>query len=330
MDSNKLKFVYVLNHLSAFIPVLAILLSLLIGSLPIIFTGNSPIEAFRWLLFGAAGNSVRLGATLTRATPILLSGLAATISFRSGVFNVGGEGQLYMGALGATLVALYMPPLPAYIHIPLCLLASFVFGAIWSLIPGILKAYKKIDEVIVTIMMNFIAFWIVSYLVHGPMREQNAMFSYTPRIPDTTILPILIKGTQLHLGYILALLVAVFVFILLNKSSLGYQMRAVGGNIGAAHYSGIDTKRVLLSVFWISGGIVGIAGALEILGVQYRLSDFFSPGYGWDGIGVALVGNTQVGGVLFASHFFALLRSGAGELERRMGVPSAIKKYRIK
>lgn len=324
MDNWKLKIASVLNHTNAFIPIIAIVLSLLIGSLPIIFADKNPFDAFLWLLFGAGGNPIRLGATLTRATPILLTGLAATISFRSGVFNVGLEGQLYMGALGASFVALYIPPLPAFFHISLCLIVAMVFGAIWSLIPGVLKAYKNVDEVIVTIMMNFIAFWIVSYLVHGPMREEGAMFSNTAKIPDSAVLPILLKGTQLHLGFILALIVAFFVYILLNKSSLGYQMRAVGGNIEAAHYSGIDTKRVLLAVFWISGAIVGIAGALEILGVQYRLSDYFSPGYGWDGIAVALVGNTTVGGVIFASLFFALLRSGAGEMERRMGVPSAI------
>lgn len=312
-----------INFGSILVPIISVIIALLIASIPIILAGKSPIDAYRELVNGAVGTIIRVGVTLTRATPILLTGLAASLSFRSGIFNVGGEGQLYMGALGATLVALYFPNLPGYILIPLAFLAAFAMGGFWSLIPGLLKVFKKVDEVIVTIMMNFIAFWIVSYLVHGPLKEPEAMFSYTSRIPDAATLPILIKGTQLHSGYIFALLIALLVYILMNKSSLGYQMRAVGENIESAHYAGMNTKRVLLLVFGLSGGIVGLAGALEIFGVQYRLSDFFSPGYGWDGIGVALVGNTNVGGVLFASHFFAFLRSGSGGLERALGVPSA-------
>lgn len=305
-------------------PIFSVLIALLVGSIPIALAGYSPIDAYREMIIGAVGSNIRIGVTLTRATPIILTGLGTALSFRAGIFNIGGEGQLYMGALGGTLVALFFPQLPSYIIIPLSLISAMLMGGLWSLVPGLLKVYRKVDEVIVTIMMNFIAFWVVSYLVHGPIKEPNAMFSYTPPISEEAKLPILIEGTQLHLGYIIAIIFAIIIFILINRAALGYQMRAVGENIEAAHYSGMNSKKILLMVFALNGALCGLAGAMEIMGVQYRLSDFFSPGYGWDGIGVALVGNNNVIGVLFASHFFAFLRSGAGGLERRLGVPSAL------
>ena len=318
------QFIQSINYVNILIPIIAVSFALLVSSFPILYDGKNPLDAYRELFFGALGNPVRIGDTLSRATPILFTGLASALSFRAGVFNVGGEGQLYMGALGGTLVALFFPGLPAFLLIPFSFIAAFIFGGVWSLIPGILKAYRNVNEVIVTIMMNFIGFWIVSYLVHGPLAEPGAEFSYTPEIANAAKLPILIHGTQFNLGYIIALVGALLFYILINRTSFGFQMRAVGGNIEAAHYAGMNTKKILLSVFFINGGIVGLAGAIEILGVQYRLSDFFSPGYGWDGIGVALIGNTSVTGVILASHFFGLLRSGSGVMARRLGIPSAI------
>lgn len=318
------RFIQSVNYLNILIPIIAVAFSLLVSSLPILYDGKNPFEAYRELFFGAVGNPIRLGDTLSRATPILFTGLASALSFRAGIFNMGGEGQLYIGALGGTLVALFFPGLPRFLLIPFSFITAFIFGGVWSLIPGILKAYRDVNEVIVTIMMNFVGFWIISYLVHGPLAEQGAWFYYTPEVVDAAKLPILIHGTQFNLGYIIALVGALLIYILINRTSFGFKLRAVGGNIEAAHYAGINTKKILLSAFFINGGIVGLAGAIEILGVQYRLSDFFSPGYGWDGIGVALIGNTSVVGVILASHFFGLLRAGSGVMARRLGVPSAI------
>lgn len=312
------------RYVNILIPVMAVVVSLLISAIPIALTGHSPLLAYREILLGAFGNPIRIAVTLTKATPILLSGLAVAIGFRSGVFNVGAEGQLYMGALGATLVALGFPGLPAVFLLPFSLAAAFVFGAIWGLIPGYLKAARNTNEVIVTIMMNFVAFWIVSYLVHGPMRDPTAMFSYSEKVPEAAMLPVLVTGTQLHAGYLMALVIGISVHVLINYTSLGFQMRAVGGNPEAAQYAGMKTKRIMLLVFGLGGGIAGLAGATEILGVQFRLSDFFSAGYGWDGIGVTLVGGNTVFGIFLASHFFGILRSGSSVMERRLGVSGAI------
>jgi simple sugar transport system permease protein len=261
--------------------------------------------------------------TLTKATPILFTGLAVAIAFRSGLFNIGAEGQLYFGALGATLVALGFPAWPRWLLLPAAIFSGFVFGAFWGAIPGYLKARYRTNEIITTIMLNFIAFWFVSYLVHGPLREPNSMFSYTAEVPEASRLPVLFSGTQLHAGFLLALLLVLITYILINHTSLGFQMRAVGANPEAAHYAGINTRRNTVIVMALSGGVAGLAGVSEVLGIQFRLSDFISPGFGFDGIAVALLGGNHPAGVLLASLFFGLLRGGATVMQRRIGVPAA-------
>jgi simple sugar transport system permease protein len=171
-------------------------------------------------------------------------------------------------------------------------------------------------------MLNYVAFWFVSFLVHGPMREPNAMFSYTYEVPAASKLPILVKGTQLHAGFLLAILLVFAIHILIKHTSLGFQLRAVGANPEAAHYAGMNTRKNILITMALSGGLAGLAGVTEIIGVQYRLSDFFSPGFGYDGIAVALLGANNPWGVMFASLFFGFLRGGANVMQRRIGVPS--------
>jgi len=264
-----------------------------------------------------------MAVTLTKATPILFTGLAVAIAFRCGLFSIGAEGQLYIGALGATSVALAFPDLPVWLLLPAAVVSGFLFGAAWGAIPGYLKAWRQTNEIITTIMMNFIAFWFVSYLVHGPLREPNSMYSYTAEVPNASRLPVLFPGTQLHGGFLLALLLVVITDVLINHTSFGFQMRAVGASPEAAHYAGMNTKRNTVVVMALSGGIAGLAGVSEVLGIQFRLSDFLSPGYGFDGIAVALLGGNTPWGVLLASLFFGLLRSGATVMQRRIGVPAA-------
>ena len=172
-------------------------------------------------------------------------------------------------------------------------------------------------------MLNYIAFWLISYLVHGPLREPNSMFSYTAEISENAKLPILIQGTQLHAGFLIALVLVLLTYILLKHTSLGFQLRAVGANPEAAHYAGMSIRRNTVIVMVLSGGIAGLAGVTEIIGVQFRLSDFFSPGFGFDGIAVALLGANNPWGVLFSSLFFGMLRGGASVMQRRIGVPAA-------
>jgi general nucleoside transport system permease protein len=306
------------------LPMIALLLALALSAIPILLAGKDPLVAYRELLVGAVGGQIRIGVSLTKTIPILFTGLSVALAFRSGLFNIGAEGQLYLGALGGTLVALAFPEWPQPILLIASILTGFIFGAVWGLVPGYLKARYQTNEIITTIMLNYIAFWLISYLVHGPMREPNAMFSYTREIPDGAKLPILIQGTQLHTGILIALVLVVLTYILLEHTSLGFQLRAVGANTEAAHYAGMSIRRNTLIVMGLSGGLAGLAGVTEIIGIQYRLSDFFSPGFGYDGIAVALLGANNPWGVLFSSLFFGFLRGGASVMQRRIGVPAAM------
>jgi len=304
------------------LPVLSLLLALAVSAIPIMLAGKNPLLAYYEMLLGSVGGQIRIGVSLTKATPLLFTGLSVALAFRSGLFSIGAEGQLYMGALGGTMAALYLPGLPKPLLITASILAGFVFGAIWGLIPGYLKARHNTNEIITTIMLNYIAFWFISFLVHGPLREPSAMFSYTYEVPDAAKLPILIKGTQLHAGFLLALALVFLTYVLIKHTSLGFQLRSVGSNPEASHYAGMNISRNILVTMALSGGLAGLAGVTEIIGVQYRLSDFFSPGFGYDGIAVALLGANTPGGVLFASLFFGMLRAGASVMQRRIGVPS--------
>ncbi len=318
------KFFRSVQTQSIYLPVASLIVALLISAIPIFLAGKNPIQAYSEMLKGAVGDPIRIGVTLTKATPLLFTGLSVALAFRSGLFNIGAEGQLYLGALGGTLVALTFPNWPKAILLPVSILAGFLFGALWGAIPGYLKARNQTNEIITTIMMNYIAFWLISYLVHGPMREPDSMYSYTAEVPQAAKLPNLIPGTQLNAGFLIAILLVVIVYVLINHTAIGFRIRAVGANPDAAHYAGMNIRGNTILIMALSGGIAGLAGITEILGVQFRLSDFFSSGFGYDGVAVALLGNSHPIGVLLSSLFFGLLRAGAAVMQRRIGVPSAM------
>jgi simple sugar transport system permease protein len=323
MMNWRARTVAALQFRNVLLPIASIAAALLLSSVPILMAGRNPIDAYYEMLIGAVGGPIRIGVTLTKATPILFTGLSVAIAFRSGLFSIGAEGQLYLGALGATLIALTFPGWPVWLLLPAAIVSGFIFGAMWGAIPGYLKARHQTNEIITTIMLNYVAFWFISYLVHGPLREPNSMYSYTAEVPDASRLPVLITGTQLHAGFLLALLLVILTYLLINHTSLGFQMRAVGANPQAAHYAGMNIRRNTILVMALSGGVAGLAGVSEVLGIQFRLSDFLSPGFGFDGIAVALLGGNNPWGVLLAGIFFGLLRGGATVMQRRIGVPAA-------
>ena len=304
--------------------ILSILLALLVGALLIAMTGVSPLEAYRALFYGAFGRTYGLVDTLVKGTPLLLDGLGIVIAFRSGVWNIGAEGQIYFGALFATWVGVNISGVPAWVHLPLALLAGFVGGGLWGLIPGLLKAYLKVNEVIVTLMFNYIAILLVSWLVHGPMQEVGGFMPQTPRVAETAQLPPLLPPTRLHTGVLVALGAAVVVWFLLFHTSLGYRMRAVGANPKAARFRGIRVRRTIVVVRVLSGALAGLAGANEVLGVHYRLLDGISPGYGFTAIVVALLGRLHPFGVVAAAYLFASLSVGADMMQKIVQVPIAL------
>ncbi|MUG94264.1 ABC transporter permease [Scytonema sp. UIC 10036] len=305
-------------------PVIAIAAALLVGAILILIAGANPIAAYTALFQESVTTYFGFGNTLTKMAPLLLTSLGVLVALRAGQFNIGGEGQIYLGALGSALVGLYVTGLPSWIHIPLALSSGFLFAAVWGWIPGYLKAVQGVNEVISTLLLNYIAFNFISYLVQNPLKAPNAPSPYSPEIARSAYLPIILPDSLAHAGILLALLVAGIVWVLLVLSPFGYQIAAVGFNPVASRYSGISVERTIMLVMALAGGLAGLAGAIEVMGAKYRLYEVVSPGYGFDAIAIAFLSRGSVTGVVFASLFFGALRSGANVMQRSAGVPVTV------
>lgn len=266
-------------------------------------------------------NAMRpINESLVTTIPYIFAGLAVALGFRTGLFNIGVEGQLVIGATVATYIG-YAFTLPAIIHLPLALLGGIIGGAAWGIIPGWLKAKTGSHEVINTIMMNFIAFRIVSWLLRGPMGRTGAG-PISPEIQETAYLPSFFEPPlRLHAGIFLAILAALFVWWLLFKTTIGFELRTVGTNPNAAEYSGMKVGRSIVIAMGISGALGGLAGANEVLGLNHFLAESFSPGYGFDSIALALLGKSHPVGVVLAALLFGTLRSGATSMQSLASVP---------
>ena len=298
-------------------PVIAIASALLVGAILILLAGANPIAAYTALFQESLSTYFGFGNTLTKIVPLLLTSLGVLVALRAGQFNIGGEGQIYLGALGSALIGLYVQGLPGVIHVPLALLAGFLFGGVWGLIPGYLKAVRGINEVITTLLLNYIAFNFIGYLVQNPLKEAGAPSPYSPLIAKSAQLPIILPGSLAHAGILLALLAAVIVWVLLVLSPIGYQIAAVGFNPIASRYSGISVERTIMLV-------MALAGATEVMGLKYRLFEQVSSGYGFDAIAIAFLSRGSVFGVVLTSLFFGALRSGANVMQRSAGVPVTV------
>jgi simple sugar transport system permease protein len=342
------------------IPILAIFSGLVIGGLIIILTtedfytafGQSPFaalgvawravyEAYAALFTGSFGDPAKIIAalqsgdadamrrafnpifeSLVASTPLIFAGLAVALGFQSGLFNIGAEGQLFMGAIFATFVGYAFTGLPAIIHIPLALLAGMLGGAIWGFIPGWLKAKTGGHEVINTIMMNFIAFRFSEWLLRGPMKRPESFNPISPNIQDSAMLPSFFQSPiRFHLGFFIALIVAYLVYWFLYKTKWGFNFRAVGANPNAARYSGMSIAVTIVAAMSLSGALAGLAGTNEVLGVNHNLALAFSSGYGFDAIALALLGKSHPLGVVLASLLFGTLRNGATRMQLAAGIP---------
>ncbi|MEL7243517.1 MAG: ABC transporter permease [Cyanobacteria bacterium J06641_2] len=305
-----------------FSPIIAITSALIIGAILILIAGANPIAAYTALFQESLFDYFGFGNTLTRMTPLLFTSLGVLIALKAGQFNIGGEGQIYLGALGSTLVGLFIQA-PGFIHIPLGLIVGFLFGAIWGWIPGYLKAVRGINEVITTLLLNYIAINLISYLVQNPLKAANAPSPYSNLIAESIRLPMLLESLT-NSGIFLVLLVAIIFWILLQKTPFGYQITAVGLNPIASDYAGISVRRTTILVMSLAGGLAGLAGSCEVMGLKYRLFEEVSPGYGFDAIAIAFLARGNVLGVILASLFFAALRSGANVMQRSAGVPVTV------
>lgn len=314
-------------------PVFATLAALAVGAVVLVFLGVNPFQAYGALLEGAFGSPNAMAETLVKATPLLLVGLGICIAFRGNVINIGGEGQMIIGAIFATILGLTFTGLPGWLMIPLAMLMGFVGGAFWGAIPGFLKAYFNVNEILSTIMMNAIAVQIMNFLLRGPMidpaqLELASKIPQTARLLEAFRLPRL-APTRLHLGFLFAVILAFLVYIFLWKTTLGYRIRAVGQSHHAARYAGINVKKNIVLALLLSGAFAGLAGAIQVYGVNYRMitdgsASGFTGSAGFNGIVAALFGQLHPIGTIPASIFFGALLVGANKMQRVMQVPSAL------
>ncbi|HOC22555.1 MAG: ABC transporter permease [Chloroflexi bacterium] len=317
----------------ALLPVFATLAALLVGALMLLALGANPLVAYAALVEGAFGSLNAIADTLVRATPLLFVGVGICIASRGGVTNIGGEGQFVVGALCAVLVGLSFPDGPALLVVPAALLAGMVGGAIWGGIPGLLKAHFNVNEILSTVMMNQIAVQGMNFLLIGPLMDpvqlqRASRIPQTARISPAFDLPRL-APTRLHLGTLLAILMAVLVYILLWRTTLGYRIRAVGLNKEAARYAGINVPRYIALSLALSGALAGLAGAVQIYGVNFRMfTDGSATGFtgsaGFHGIVAALFGQLHPLGTIPAAFLFGGLLVGANKLQRAVQVPAAL------
>jgi len=315
---DAIRYFYILR------PIWAVAIALLLGAALIAVTGTNPIEAYGALFSGAFFDYYGLGGTLVKTSPILLAGLAVIIPLRAGLLNIGAEGQIYMGGLFSTMAALLLPEMPAIIHIPICVLAGAVGGGLWGLIPGYLKAYHGMNEVIITILLNFIAINIVSYVAGGPMMQEGAPYPYSKEIGEHLWLPWIMPGTDAHLGVVVGVVLAVAIFLILRYTTIGFALDTIGQNAQAGRYAGIRVRRSIVAAMFIAGALGGLAGTFEVLGLKYRLYHLFSAGYGFDGIIVAFLAGLNPILAPLSAFFLSGLKAGALVMQRAVGLESTI------
>ncbi len=316
-------------------PVAAVLAALVVGAVMLLLLGASPAEGFAAMIDGAFGGPRELADTVNKAVPLLLVGVGITIAFRANVINIGGEGQIVLGALTATALALALPDWPAVVLLPLGLAAGLVGGAVWGAVPGALKAYFGVNEILSTIMLNIVAVQGMNYLLRGPMIdpaeiESGSRIPQTMRLPPATDLPVLVPDTRLNLGAVIAVAAAAVVYVFLWRTTYGYRIRAVGLNPFASRYAGIDVKRSTVVALTLSGALCGLAGAILVFGSESHrmVTDGSTTGFtgsaGFNGIVAALFGGLHPIGTIPASFLFGALLVGANRLQRVTQVPSAL------
>jgi len=289
--------------------------------LVILLAHQDPRAALSALATGAFGSPYALAETLTKAVPLLLTGLGMAIAFRARLWNIGGEGQFLVGALAASALGTsVLKSLPAFILIPVMLLAGTVAGALWAGLAAWMRTARGVPEVISTIMLNFIAAQLLSYLLHGPMQEPTHAQPASEALPPAATLPILWAGTTLHGGVLIALLLVGVVAVFLFRTRAGFALSVVGANPEAARVAGMDVTRTRLTTMLWSGGLCGLAGGIELSGVVGSLYENYSPGYGFAAVAVALLGRLNPWGVLASALFFGALNAGSGSMERSAGV----------
>lgn len=309
-------------------PLVSILLGLIVGSIIMLLGGYNPIEAYGYLFSSVFGNLYDFGEMIREVTPLIMTGLAVAFAFRTGLFNIGAEGQYIIGMTAATFVGIKLAGLPGFILAPLAIVAGGIFGGLWAALAGYIKAKRGVNEVITTIMLNWTALYLANYIVNAFLREPGQQKSMTID-PSASIamgwLSEVFSNARMHWGTVIALIAVGFFYIYMWKTKQGYELRAVGLNPNAAEYAGMNVNKNIVKAMFISGVFAGLGGAFQILGVfQYQSIFSGSPGVGFDGIAVALIGLNHPFGTLLGAFLFGILTYGSSGMSFGAGVPPEI------
>lgn len=308
------------NLIKIIVPLLSVLCSFIVGAILIACIGGNPIEAYYYLLRGAFGSRSNIGETVVKATPLLFTSLAATFAYKCGVFNLGAEGQFVMGAVVSVWISTTYKGIDGVQLLIISLVLGSIAGGLWGAIPGILKITRGLNEMIVSIMLNYIAILLMGYLYSGPLREGS--------VPQTTAVTVtlarIVHGTRAHAGIFIALGVTVIVFYYLFYTASGFKLRAVGLNQTTSQFNGFPVKKLMMISFIVSGAIAGLGGSVELHGTQYRLMSGFGDGYGFDGVAIALISQLNPLACVLVSYLFAILRTGATTMQVGTGMPTSV------
>lgn len=304
--------------------IMPVLFAFIIGGLLILASGNSPIEAYKALFQGALVGKGNIYSTLFSSTPLIFTGIATAIAFKANLFNMGVEGQLYMGAFAAAYAGFTFTGLSPILHVAVALLFAVAAGCLFALIPGLLKGFLNVNEMVVTIMLNYVAILFTTYLASYPFKAEGAGFAATDLIAESAYLPRFMKSSQLNGSFIIGIITVIIVYYIFKRTKLGFEIESIGKNLDFSEAMGMHVGKKAVLIMLISGAIGGLAGAGEVLGVHHRFISGFSPGYGWDGMTIALLGKNNPLGVLAAALFFGVLKNGGSTMELMIGVPRSI------
>lgn len=302
---------------------LSLVLSFLIGGVVIILMGYNPLEVYKQIFTGALVGKFNFGGTLEKFVPLLLTGIAFAVSSKVAVFNVGVEGELYLGAMAAAWIGFTIKGIPSFFHIPLALSFAMFIGALWAAIPGVLKAYYRVNEITTTILLNYVAQYFTSYLVNYPFSAHKGA-PQTPNIEVSAQLSPIMLPSRANTGLFIAIGVVLFVYWLIFHTTYGYKIRSVGTNSLYAEYIGINVKRTMVEGMMLSGALGGLAGAIQVMGVYGYFLDGFSPGIAFDGMLAALIANNNFGLTAVLAMFLAILKNGALSMQRFTGIPESL------
>ena len=305
-----------------FMPVFSVLLGLLMSGLMMLLLGYNPLIVYTNMLSYAFRDIYNIADIFAKATPLILTGLAFGFAFRASLFNIGAQGQFYIGAVMAVACALKLGSLPSYLTLIICFIMSLIGGSLWAAFIGYVKA--RFNEFLVSMMLTYVAIAIMNFLLVGLLKESKGEYPQTDVIPKNGWLPSLIPHTRLHWGFVLALLIALLAYIILWRTSLGYKIRMVGFNRDAARYAGINVENIFVIVFFISGAFAGIAGFTEVNGMQHMLIEGFNPIIGAEGIGIAILGNAHPLGIVLSALLFGALKVGGNLVLQTSRIPASI------